>query len=99
MASLQRTSSGAYKSRKRIPDDVRADYKRLYGQALEAKFYLAPGATEGRARQRHAEWLAEHEGRVKAIRAAQRGEGIDLTPKDALGLAGAGVRRGRDGQG
>jgi integrase len=88
MPPLQRTPKGDYRARKRLPDDVRADYKRLYNQAYEVKLFIPSTVREGEARRRYGDWLSEHEGRVTAIRATQRGEGIDLSRKDALALAG-----------
>jgi hypothetical protein len=36
----------------------------------------------------YGEWVAEFYRRIEAIRAAKRGDGIDLNRKDALALAG-----------
>jgi hypothetical protein len=88
MPSLNRTATGAYRSRQRIPADVADEFKRLYGQRHEAKFYIAPGVSSGEARQRFSEWRAETEGRFRAIRGAQRGEGQSLTDYEARKLAG-----------
>ena len=63
-------------------------YKRLHGQGWEAKLSLPADTLERKARQLFADWLSEHESRVDAIRKTRRGEGIDLTHKEALGLAG-----------
>jgi hypothetical protein len=88
MPALERTRNGTYKARKRIPDDVRAEYKRLYGQAYEAKLTIPGDVQEGDAKRRYHDWLSEHHQRISAIRAAMRGEGIELSHKDALALAG-----------
>lgn len=88
MPTLRRTPSGAYKSRQRVPKDVADEYGQLYGQRLEVKLHIPAGTSEGIAKQRFAEWLAEHEGRVAAIRAAQKGEGRSLTEYEARKLAG-----------
>jgi len=45
MASLAQDSKGNYRARKRLPDDVRDDYGRLYGPRFEAKFF-APASTK-----------------------------------------------------
>jgi hypothetical protein len=37
VSSLKRVASGAFKARKRIPADVRAEYQALYGPAWEVK--------------------------------------------------------------
>jgi hypothetical protein len=38
MAKLRRDENGNYLARKRLPDDVREEYGRLYGARYEAKF-------------------------------------------------------------
>jgi integrase len=88
MPKLIRTPDGGWLSRKRIPQDVRAEYKRLYGQGHEVKLRIPPGGTEGAAQRAYGDWLSEYQQRVAAIRAAQRGEGIELTPRNARALAG-----------
>jgi hypothetical protein len=88
MVTLRQDGKGNYSARKRLPDDVREEYGRLYRAHHEAKF-SAPASTGSlAAKQRFRDWEAEIASRIAAIRAAQRGEGIDLTKKDALGLAG-----------
>ena len=53
-----------YLARKRLPDDVREEYGRLYGARYDAKF-SAPRTTKSHeAQQRYAVWLAEVEGRI-----------------------------------
>jgi hypothetical protein len=88
MSSLQRSKSGSYTARKGIPKDVRAEYQRLYGQGWEAKLALPAGTRPQEAKARHAEWLAEIETGIAAIRAAKRGEGQPLSKRDAHALAG-----------
>jgi hypothetical protein len=88
MASLRKNRNGSYHARKRIPDDVREEYSRLYGQRHEAKFHAPAGTQPDVAKQRFGEWIADVEGRVKSIRAAQRGEGVDLSHREAVALAG-----------
>ncbi|MGZ5867843.1 MAG: hypothetical protein ACXWKC_20955, partial [Xanthobacteraceae bacterium] len=88
MASLIRSKSGAYAARKGIPKDVREEYLKLYGQAWEALFLAPAGLSHAEAKARHGEWLSEIESRVAAIRSAGRGEGLSLTKKEALALAG-----------
>jgi len=80
------TKSRAIVSRKVILKDVRAEYQRLYGQRWEAKLTLPAGMRP--AKVRIAEFMAETETRIAAIRAAQRGEGQSLTQRQALALAG-----------
>jgi integrase len=88
MASLKQLPSGAYQARQRIPKDVAAEYHRLYGQRLEAKLHIPAGTKAAEAKQRQAEWVAEVQGRFKAIRAALKGEGQSLTPYETRKLAG-----------
>lgn len=88
MASLFQDKRGNYHSRKRIPDDCRADYKNLYGQGHEAKFYAPVSVGRAEAQRLFHEWEAEVTGRFETIRRTQRGDGIDLTYKQAAGLAG-----------
>jgi hypothetical protein len=88
MPALTRASNGTWKARKCIPDDVRSEYKRLYGQGHEAKLTVPAVASASEAKRRYCEWLSEHEREVTAIRAALRGDGVDLTNKEALALAG-----------
>jgi hypothetical protein len=74
VSSLKRVASGAFKARKRIPADVRAEYQALYGPTWEAKLTIPAGTTPlrakalQRAKAQHAEWLAEVEGRIATLR-------------------------------
>jgi hypothetical protein len=88
MASLAQDSKGNYKVRKRLPDDVREDYGRLYGARHEAKFYAPNDLTKQEATRRYGEWLAEVEARISSIRAQRSGQGISLTRMQARALAG-----------
>lgn len=88
MASLKRSTSGGYFARKGIPKDVRAEYQRLYGQAWEAQFTAPPGTSQAKAKAAFNEWLSEIEQRIEGIRAAAKGEGLELTSKQARALAG-----------
>ena len=88
MVKLRQDGKGNYSARKRLPDDVREEYGRLYGPRLEAKFSAPASDGPQGAKQLFNDWLAEVEKRIAAIRAEQRGDGIDLTRKDALALAG-----------
>ena len=45
MASLSQDSQGNTKARKRLPDDVREEYGRVYGRRFEEKFH-APATTK-----------------------------------------------------
>jgi integrase len=88
MVQLERTQAGGYKARKGIPADVRDEYQRLYGQRREALFSCPPGTPKPQAKADFGEWVAEVENRIDSIRKRARGEGISLTRKEALGLAG-----------
>lgn len=54
MAGLTQDSKGNYRVRKRLPDDVREEYGRLYGPRYEAKFF-APKILTRRDATRHAD--------------------------------------------
>jgi hypothetical protein len=74
--------------RKGIPEDVRAEYQRLYGQRWEAKLILPAGTKPQEVKVRSSEFTAEMETRIATLRAAQRGEGRSLTQRQAFALAG-----------
>jgi integrase len=80
--------SGADFARQVIPADVRDEYQRIYGKRHEERWRAEPGTPVGERKRLFSEWLAEFYRRVEAIRAAQRGDGIELNRKDALALAG-----------
>ena len=50
MVSLRQDGRGNFSARKRLPDDVREEYSRRYGQRFEVKFYAAAntGAAEAK---------------------------------------------------
>jgi integrase len=89
MVRPYRDDKGALRARKRIPDAVRDEYARLYSVRHEAKFYAPPDVPPHEQRRRFSEWLSEVEGRIAAITAARKGEGVTLTKRDARALAGA----------
>lgn len=88
MVTLAQDSKGNYKARKRLPDDVREDFGRLYGASHEAKFYLPASTKAHVAKQRFGEWLAEIESHIAAIRSQRKGEGLSLTQQQTRALAG-----------
>ena len=88
MASLTQDENGNYRSRKRLPDDVRDEYGRLYGARHEAKFFAPKTTKSHEAKRLFGDWLAEVEGRIASIRAARDGTGISLTSRQARKLAG-----------
>ncbi|MGH6770670.1 MAG: hypothetical protein ACRECO_16800 [Xanthobacteraceae bacterium] len=88
MVTLTRGENGGWYARKRIPNAVRDEYGRLYGQRYEVKFFADASTREQEARRAFNEWLAETEGRIAELIAIQKGEGISLTRKQARALAG-----------
>jgi integrase len=88
MASLAQDSKGNYKARKRLPDDVRDEYGRLYGARYEAKFFAPKTSKAHEVKRLYGNWLAEVEGRIAAIRADRDGTGRTLTRVEARKLAG-----------
>jgi hypothetical protein len=88
MVSLRRDSNGSFIARKRLPDDVREEYGRLYGARFEAKFSARAGLGKQVAQQKFHQWATEVEQRIEAIRKAQRREGLDLSREQAAALAG-----------
>jgi integrase len=88
MVSLRQDSRGNFFARKRLPDDVREEYGRLYGARFEAKFFVRASVGKQVAQQKFREWANEVEQRIEAIRKALRGEGIDLDREQATALAG-----------
>jgi hypothetical protein len=88
MVKLQHDSNGNYRARKRLPDNVREEYGRLYGARHEAKFFAPKSIKSHEAKRLFGDWIAEVEGRIAAIRAARDGTGLSLTPQQARKLAG-----------
>jgi hypothetical protein len=88
MAALNLSATGTTKSRKAIPKDVRAEYKRLYGVSHEAILVVPAGTSKAQAKALHGQWLAEVETRIECIRAAAKGTGQPLTQRNALALSG-----------
>jgi integrase len=88
MVKLRQDSKGTYSARKRLPDEVREQYARLYGARLEAKFSAPARIGSDAAKQKFREWEAEVVSRIENIRRTQRGDGIDLNHRDAQALAG-----------
>jgi hypothetical protein len=84
---LSPAADGGWTARKRLPDDVKDAYAKLYGVRAEASFRCGPMSTV-QARARHREWLSEIEARIDNIRAERKGEGQSLTQKNARALSG-----------
>ncbi len=88
MSSLKRVKSGAFKSRKRLPEDVRLEYQALYGPGWEVKLTIPAATPPEKAKAQHAAWLAEVEGRIATLRAGRHSKGQDLSQRQADALAG-----------
>lgn len=89
MSGLARDkSSGSWTARKAIPVAIRGAYAARFGPAWEVKFSRPASTSEREARAAHAEWLADVEGRIHIVTAELRGEGVDLSHKQAHALAG-----------
>src|SRR5258708_6582703 len=84
MAGMTRVKSGAFKARKGIPKDVRDHYQALYGVRWEELFRAPAGCPLHRAKVLRSEWEAEIDSRIAALRAKQRGEGHDLSHREAF---------------
>ncbi len=88
MAHLHQKTNGSYSARRRLPEDVREEYGRLYGARFEAKFSAPASVGRQVAGQKFRTWDAEITQRIETIRRVLRGEGIDLDRKQAVALAG-----------
>lgn len=88
MAGLVRTKTGAWKGRKSIPKDVREDHHALYGRSWEELFNRPAGHPAQRARVEFSEWQAEIDNRIATLSAKRRGEGRNITRREAQALAG-----------
>src|SRR6516225_6211027 len=84
---LTPTSSGGWFARKRVPEDVRHAYAKLYGVQWEARLVLEPMSAV-KARAKHRDWLNEIDARIANIRAEQNGEGRTMTSMQVRALAG-----------
>src|SRR5215469_13136810 len=71
-----------------IPEDVRADYHALYEKHVDELFYAPADCPSQRAQVLFSEWQAAIKNRIATLRAKQRGEGHDLTQREARALAG-----------
>jgi integrase len=88
MAKLRRRRSGAWGARITIPEDVRPDYQAIYKKHVDEIFYAAPDCLPQRAQVLFSEWQADIKSRIATLRSKQRGEGHDLTQREAHALAG-----------
>jgi integrase len=93
MAKLRRDpQSGSWLSRKEVPRALRDAYSAIYKRRYEEIFRAPPDCPAARARVLFSEWQSEIDSRFAALRAKARGQGRDLTQRDAHALAGAWYR-------
>jgi integrase len=88
MVSLRQDERGNFIARKKLPEDVRQEYGRLYGQHHEAKFFRPASTPKHKAKRDFNDWEQEVDNRIAAIRAARDGTGLTLTRAQARELAG-----------
>src|SRR4051812_21590548 len=88
MTALRRAPNGDWFARKGIPKDVREAYKRAYGVSQEERSRRRGSLSTGAAKVELRDGDATVTSRIEALRAASRGEGRDLTHREAHGLAG-----------
>jgi hypothetical protein len=88
LPSPKTLKTGAQIARQVIPADVREEYQRLYGKAWEERWRADPGAPKAEQKKSYAEWYAEIWRRIDVLRAAKRGDAIELKRTDAAALAG-----------
>jgi hypothetical protein len=92
LPKLKRDKSGAWRGRKALPVDVRAEYAALYKARREAIFWRLASTPAAQAKAEFADWLALVERRIASIRAARGGKGRDITQREADALAGVWYR-------
>jgi hypothetical protein len=88
LPAVKKTKNGAEIVRQVIPQDVRDEYERLYNKRWRSGGVPNPGHPPGEQKRGCAEFIAEINRRIETIRATQRGDGITLSHRDALALAG-----------
>jgi len=65
MVGRSQKPNGAYAAKKRIPDDVRDEYRDRHGQYHVAKFHAPAGTKPDEAKRRFSAWLSEVEDAAK----------------------------------
>jgi hypothetical protein len=84
MAKLRRDpSSGSWFSRKEMPKDIRDAYWSIYQKRREDIFRAPADCPASRAKMLFSEWQADIDSRFAALRAKHRGQGRDLTQREA----------------
>jgi integrase len=87
MPTLGRAPNGDHFCRKVIPADVRAAYAAAYGVKHEERFRYSAGAPVAEAKRAWAEWLADVEGRIAALRSAAVGRPVTLSHRELHAIA------------
>lgn len=88
MPALSRAKNGDWFARKVIPSDVRDAYQRAYGVRQEERFRLTTDKTAGEAKAAFADWIADIEGRIGALRSAASGTPVELSHRQLHELIG-----------
>lgn len=88
MPALSRAKNGDWFARKVIPADVRDAYQRAYGLRQEERFRLTTDKSAGEAKVAYAEWVADIEGRIAALRSAASGAPLELSHRQLHELVG-----------
>lgn len=88
MPKLSRAKNGDWFARKVIPPDVRDAYQRAYGVRQEERFRLTTDKSAGEAKAAFAQWVADIEGRIAALRSAASGAALELSHRELHDLAG-----------
>jgi hypothetical protein len=87
MVTLDRAADGRWFA-KVIPQDVREEYKSLYGLKREAHLKLPADTPRHEAKAKLGEWVSEVENRIATLRVRRNGDGQPLTRINAIALAG-----------
>jgi integrase len=88
MPALTRAKNGDWFARKVIPSEVRDAYQRAYGVRQEERFRLTTDKPAGEAKAAYAEWIADIENRIAALRSVSSGSPIELTHRQMHELIG-----------
>ena len=88
MPALSLAKNGDWFSRKVIPSDVRDEYQRAHGVRQEERFRQPSSMPAGQAKAEFAEWVAEIERRISALRTSKAGGAQELSTRQVHVLAG-----------
>ncbi|WP_338610455.1 tyrosine-type recombinase/integrase [Pelagibacterium nitratireducens] len=88
MTSLTRAKNGDWFARKGIPADIRDAYQRAYGVRQEERFRRPAATPAGEAKMAFADWVAELEGRIAALRASDSGDAPALPLRQLRAILG-----------